>query len=159
MTNRDRILTILSRGTPDRVPWFGDLDYWYHAAIQKQTLKERYHGDGYFKLNRDLGVGFYLQGFFPFVQNSDVSFSEKTINGQRIKTMITPKGDLHEITQYLPTSYSSGYVKHFVETVDDLPAFKHYLFSLHFTPAYDEAIRRKKIMTTAEIKKILQYTK
>lgn len=146
MTNRDRILTILSRGTPDRVPWFGDLDYWYHAAIQKQTLKERYHGDGYFKLNRDLGVGFYLQGFFPFVQNSDVSFSEKTINGQRIKTMITPKGDLHEITQYLPTSYSSGYVKHFVETVDDLPAFKHYLFSLHFTPAYDEAIRRKKII-------------
>lgn len=146
MQNRDRILTILAGGTPDRVPWFGDLDYWYSAAVRKKTLEHKYAGDGYFQLNRDLGMGFYLQGFCPFHSQSDVSFHEKTINGQLVRTMVTPKGDLHEITQYLPTSFSSGYVKHFVETVEDLPAFRHYLETMRFTPAYEEANRRKAII-------------
>lgn len=60
--------------------------------------------------------------------------------------MHTPLGELTEIQQYLPTSYSGGYVKHFVENTADLPAFKSYLESLEFTPAYDEAIRRKSIV-------------
>jgi hypothetical protein len=147
MTNRERVLTLLNRMTPDRVPWFGDLDYWYSAANRKGTLAPQYQGDGYFQLNRDLGVGFYLQGFFPFTQhNPNISFSEKLIGEQKIRTMHTPWGDLTEIQQYLPTSFSWGYVKHFVETGADLPAFKSYLESLEFTPAYDEAIRRKSII-------------
>ena len=68
MTNRERILRLLHRELPDRVPWFGDLDYWYHAASLKGELPEKYLGDGYFQLARDLNVGFYLQGFFPFNQ-------------------------------------------------------------------------------------------
>lgn len=147
MTNRERILMLLNHKTPDRVPWFGDLDYWYDAATKKGELARQYLGDGYFQLNRDLGVGFYLQGYFPFTQHhTNISFSEKTGGEQVIKTMRTPRGDLSEIQQYLPTSFSWGYVKHFVETVEDLPAFKCYLESLTFSPAYDEAVRRKSII-------------
>ena len=157
MTNRERILMLLNRTVPDRVPWFGDLDYWYHAAIKKGELNDKYRSDGYFQLNKDLGVGFYLQGFFPFTQhNKNITFSDKSDNGQLIKTMHTPKGDLFEITQYLPTSFSTGYIKHFVETVDDLPKFKCYLESIHFSPAYDEAIRRKSIIGDNGI--VLCYT-
>ncbi len=146
MNHRDRILKVLNGETPDRVAWFGDLDYWYSAAIRQQILSDKYKGDGYFKLNPDLGLGFYLQGFFPFHSHSDVTFHEKTVNGQIVKTMVTPKGELHEVTQYLPTSFSSGYVKHFVETADDLPAFRHYIETMRFTPAYEEAVRRKAII-------------
>ena len=147
MTNRDRVLTLLSRMKPDRVPWFGDLDYWYSATKRRGQLPAKYLGDGYFQLNRDLGVGFYLQGFFPFTQhNQGISFSEKIIGEQQVRTMSTPKGDLTEIQQWLPTSFSWGYVKHFVNTVKDLPAFKCYLESLDFSPAYDEAVRRKSII-------------
>jgi uroporphyrinogen-III decarboxylase len=60
--------------------------------------------------------------------------------------MQTPKGDLSEVTQFLPMSYSTGYVKHFVETVEDLPKFKAYLESLDFSPAYAEIARRQKII-------------
>lgn len=66
MTNRERVLTLFNRMTPDRVPWFGDLDYWYSATSKKGQLASQYQKDGYFQLNRDLGVGSYLQGFFPF---------------------------------------------------------------------------------------------
>jgi hypothetical protein len=147
MTNRERILLLLKRSCPDRVPWFGDLDYWYHAAKTAGKLPEKYLGDGYFQLNRDLGVGFYLQGFFPFTQHTpDITFSEKRSGDQLIRTMRTPRGELTEVQQYLPTSFSWGYVKHYVEKPADLPAFKCYLESLQFTPAYAEAERRKGIV-------------
>ncbi len=138
---------LLRRIAPDRVPWFGDLDYWYSAAKSKGRLPAKYLGEGYFQLNRDLGVGFYLQGYFPFTQhNPGISFSEKTAGDQKIRIMSTPRGDLTEVQQYLPTSYSWGYVKHFVETVHDLPAFMCYLESVDFSSAYDEAARRQSII-------------
>lgn len=147
MSNRERILTLLKHERPDRVPWFGDLDYWYHAAVMRGDLDAIYRSDGYFQLNRDLGVGFYLQGFSPYAQNNPgITFSTRSVNGQSIRTMQTPKGDLVEITQFLPMSYSTGYVKHFVETVEDLPKFMAYLESLIFTPAYEAIERRQRII-------------
>jgi uroporphyrinogen-III decarboxylase len=157
MTNRERVLKLLNHTAPDRVPWFGDLDYWYSAAQTAGQLPPEYLGDGYFQLNRDLGVGFYLQGFFPFTQhNPDISFTE-TLDGERqIRTMHTPAGELTEIQQYLPTSSSWGYVKHFVETAADLPAFKCYLESLEFSPAYAEIERRRRIIGDNGV--VLVYT-
>ena len=147
MNSRERVLSLLSGSCPDRVPWFGDLDYWYSAAVKGNALEARYLADGYFQLNRDLGVGFYLQGFSPFkVHHKGVSFSETLNHGEMNRTMHTPKGDLHEKTQYLPTSFSSGYKKHFVENVEDLSKFRSYLESMTFTPAYEEAVRRKGII-------------
>jgi hypothetical protein len=143
MENRERILMLLNRKQPDRVPWFGDLDYWYSAARTAGKLPEKYEGDGYFQLNRELGVGFYLQGFFPFTQhNPGINFNESRVENTITRVMHTPVGDLTEIQEYLPTSFSTGYVQHFVNTPADLPAFQAYLESLSFTPAYDEAKRR-----------------
>jgi hypothetical protein len=147
MNNRERVMSILRGSVPDRVPWFGDLDYWYSAAIKKGELPQKYLADGYFSLNRDLGVGFYLQGFYPFHQhNGDITFTEQKHNGETVRTMHTPKGDLHEILQYLPTSYSTGFKKHYVENTEDLHKFISYLENISFTPANDEAVRRKSII-------------
>ena len=147
MNNRERILTILQGGLPDRVPWAGDMDYWYSAARMRGDLPGRYQGDGYFQLNRDLGMGFYLQGFGPYrTHHRAVSFSEQRSGDQIIRTMHTPCGDLTEIQQYLPTSFSTGYVKHYVETPADLPAFQSYLEDMEFSPAYEEAVRRQGII-------------
>ena len=143
MDNRERILKLLNREKPDRVPWFGDLDYWYASARTAGTLPEKYKGDGYFQLNRDLGVGFYLQGFFPFAQhNPGITFSENRIENTITRVIHTPHGDLTSISEYLPTSFSTGIVEHYVKSPSDLPAFQAYLASLSYTPAYDEAKRR-----------------
>ncbi len=143
MVNRERILMLLNGTQPDRVPWFGDLDYWYSATRTAGKLPDQYQGDGYFQLNRDLGVGFYLQGFFPFTQhNPGITFKETRVDNTITRVMNTPLGDLTEIQEYLPTSFSTGYVKHFVTAPADLAAFKCYIESLEFTPAYAEAERR-----------------
>ena len=143
MTNRERILAIIKGRKPDRVPWFADLDYWYGAAARAGTLDDKYKGDGYFRLLRDLGAGFYLQGYMPFrVESDGVRFETAQSGNKTVTTMKTPKGDLTEVTQWLPTSSSSGYVKHFVETSEDLEAFQYYIEHMHHAPDYTEAARR-----------------
>lgn len=147
MTNRERILTLLSGKKPDRVPWFGDLDYWYHSHAALGTLPAPYAGDGYFQLNRDCGVGFYLQGFMPVrTTYGDVPISVEHQGDHTIRTFHTPKGDLTEIQQYLPVSCSWGIVKHAVSDADDLPAFMHYIRQQTYEPEYEEINRRQAII-------------
>ena len=69
MTPRERILTILSGEQPDQVPWFGDLDYFANSLIKKGLKPENFiSSDDYIQWHRELGVGFYLQGYFPYKQ-------------------------------------------------------------------------------------------
>lgn len=157
MTNRERILTLLKRRQPDRVPWFGDLDYWYHSSKIKGVLPEKYLGDGYFNLNRELNIGFYLQGLGPYTAASaGVSFTDERVENRIIRTMSTPKGDLTQIQQFLPISSSWGYVKHYVETEEHLSAFRYFLQNLTYAPSYEELARRKHIVGDNGI--ILCYT-
>ena len=157
MNNRERILSLLKRTAPDRLPWAGDMDYWYHSTKTRGALPEQYWGDGYFQLNHDIGSGFYLQGFGPYrTHTPGITFSERREGDNLIRTMHTPAGDLTEIQQWLPTSFSWGYSKHYVHTAADLPAFKAYLESLEFTPAYEEAIRRRGIIGDNGV--VLVYT-
>jgi len=147
MNNRERILSLLNHNAPDRLPWAGDLDYWYSAEILRGDLPERYRGDGYFQLNHDLGSGFYLQGYSPYqMHHPGITFSEQQDGHRRTRTMHTPAGDLTEIQQYLPVSFSWGYLKHYAETPADLPAFLAFLESLEFTADYTEAERRRSIV-------------
>lgn len=147
MTNRQRVLTLLSGGTPDRLPWFSDNDYWYSAAVRKGELPGKYEGDGYFRFSEDNGCGFYLQGFEPFRLYSGDTVTETKVDGDRFTTTITtPAGTLTQVKQYLPASYSHGFVKHYLESADDFPAFEYYLDSLICEPQYEEITRRQAII-------------
>ncbi|MCK7482675.1 MAG: hypothetical protein M0C28_40295 [Candidatus Moduliflexus flocculans] len=65
MTERRRVLTLLSGGTPDRVPWFGDLDYWATSLIGRGERPADFKAsDAYIDWHRDLRCGYYLQGTF-----------------------------------------------------------------------------------------------
>lgn len=157
LNNRERVLKLLNHQKPDRVPWFGDLDYWYHAEKLKGSLPQKYHGDGYFELNRDLGVGFYLQGYAPYnIKFNKVKIDETRDGNKLIRIMKTPKGELTEIQQFLPISFSYGCVKHFVKTYDDLIAFRSFLEDISFEPNYGQAVYRKKVVGDNGI--ILCYT-
>ena len=44
MTNRERILTILDGGMPDRIPWIPRLQIWYDAHWRAGSLPAAYQG-------------------------------------------------------------------------------------------------------------------
>ena len=146
MTDRERVLTILSGGRPDRVPWFGDLDYWATALIGRGLKPAGFkESDAYIDWHRDLRVGFYLQGYFPFrtiVENCRVEeWREGPARRRRVET---PRGALTETWTWLPESYSEAPTEHLVKSAADLEAYAWLFENTCYEPDYALAERRRR---------------
>ena len=146
MTPRDRILTILKGEQPDQVPWFGDLDYWANSLITRGLKpKEFIKSDDYIQWHRELGVGFYLQGYFPYKQVYEKCEVREWNEGhKRYKEIITPLGSVRECWEYIPTSFSEGPVEHFMKSEEDIPVMNFIYESCRFEADYDFASQRRK---------------
>jgi uroporphyrinogen-III decarboxylase len=148
MTPRDRILAILKGEQPDQVPWCGDLDYWANSLI-KRGLKpgDFILSNDYIQWHRDLGVGFYLQGYFPYKQIlSNCKENEWYEGNKHYKEISTPAGAVRECWEYIPTSYSDGPVEHFIKSAADIPVMKFIYKNARFEPDYDIAnLRRRQV--------------
>ncbi|MBN1352963.1 hypothetical protein JXJ21_26470 [candidate division KSB1 bacterium] len=144
MTPRERILTLLNGNQPDQVPWFGDLDYWATALISQNKMPENFRlSDAYLDWHRNLGVGFYLQGYFPFSTHYEsVDVKEWHEGNNRLRQITTPVGTLKECWQWLLTSYSTAPIEHLVKTAADLPAFRYLCEHSYYEPDYALAERR-----------------
>jgi uroporphyrinogen-III decarboxylase len=146
MTPRERILKILNHEQPDKVPWFGDLDYWATSLVKRGIKPEGFiSSSGYIDWHRDLGVGFYLQGYFPFktiYTNCDVR--DWNEGNRRFREIGTPVGEVRECWEYIPASFTEGPVEHFLKSEDDLPAMKFIYENIRFEPDYDFAHERLK---------------
>ncbi|HBB92793.1 MAG TPA: hypothetical protein DC042_14035 [Bacteroidales bacterium] len=146
MTPRERILAILNGTKSDQVPWFGDLDYWANSLIKRGLKSDDFiSSDQYIQWHRDLGVGFYLQGYFPFKTIYDNCTVNSWTDGNRRYTEIqTPAGSVRECWEYIPASFTEGPVEHFLKSEEDLPAMMHIYENMRFEPDYDFADKRRK---------------
>ena len=148
MTERERVLSILQRKQPDQLPWCADLAYWTYGLEVDETYPEEYrntwYDNGLQKLHRDLGIGFYLQGFEPFT-GTRTGFEETTEqNGNRMVQRIhcPSGGELTQISEFSRKSYSWGVTKHMVETAEDLKLYCDMLENTVYTPNYEYAEKR-----------------
>ncbi len=142
MNDRERILAILSGRRPDRVPWFGDLAYWAAALRAQGKLPEKEPGAaGYIEWHRRLGVGYYLQGYFPFrtTYDSGVRVREERAGHVTRRVLETPVGRLEEEHTYLPESYTSAPTRHLVRSPEDLRVLRYVLEHTVYQPDYEEA--------------------
>ena len=146
MTNRDRLFTILEGKQPDQVPWFGDLDYWANSLIKRSLKPEDFIlSDDYIQWHRDLGVGFYLQGYFPYKQIFTGCEINEWYEGHRhYKEIITPVGSVRECWEFIPTSFSDAPVEHFMKSEAEIPIMKYIYENTRFEPDYEQAWLRKK---------------
>jgi len=167
---RDRVLSILNKRKPYRLPWFGDLAYWYYAMSRKGNLKKNYRGlKGTLNLHKDLNCGFYLQGYFPFkpiYRNCEVyevqrntsvpddfastyrctKILEKENNDDIIREVETPIGTIKEKWPYSKESYSLAPTEHFIKTVQDLKVFQYWVKNTSYKPNYKQAYMVKDVV-------------
>jgi len=144
MTPRERILRVLQGGQPDQVPWFGDLDYWASGLIGQGRKPGTFKASAeYIQWHRSLGVGYYLQGYFPF--RAVLDFEERLWRegNRRYRECVTPKGNLRECWEYLPESYAEAPIEHLVKSEEDLPALRYVYSHTLWEPDYDFAHRRR----------------
>jgi len=144
MTSRERIISILKGEQPDRVPWYGDLDYWANSLIKRGLKPEGFiASDDYISWHRELGVGFYLQGYFPYKQiYENCQVNEWDGGGRHYKEIVTPVGSVRECWEYNPNSFSEGPVEHFMKSETDIPVMKFIYENTRFEADYDFANQR-----------------
>jgi hypothetical protein len=144
MTERERVLTLLRGGRPDRVPWFGDLDYWATALIGRGQKPAGFkESDAYIDWHRDLGVGFYLQGYFPFRTSIEgCRVTEWREGPARRRRVETPRGPLTETWTWLAESFAEAPTERLVKSAADLPAYRSLFEHTRYEPDYAFAVRR-----------------
>jgi len=144
MTIRDNVLTLLNGKQPDKVPWLGDLDYWATALVGRGQKPAGFQKSAaYIDWHRELGVGFYLQGYFPFktiIENCNVREWKEGL--RRYREIVTPKGVLRECWQWMTEDFTEGPVEHLVKSVADLPAYQYIHANTRYEPDYDFARQR-----------------
>ncbi|MBI3910061.1 MAG: hypothetical protein HY320_03905, partial [Armatimonadetes bacterium] len=57
MTNRQRVLAIMDRKSPDWVPWIPRLEIWYTARVKTGTMPPEYQGYSLRQLEQAMGIG------------------------------------------------------------------------------------------------------
>ncbi len=144
MSERRRVLTLLGGGRPDRVPWFGDLDYWATALIGRGEKPADFKaGRAYIDWHRSLRVGYYLQGDFPFrAVAEDCRVDEWREGPARRRRVVTPRGALTETWTWLPVSFAEAPTEHLVKGVDDLAAYRWLYEHTRYEP--DDAFARRR---------------
>ncbi len=127
MTPRDRALAVLHGRRPDCVPWYGDLDYLATAQIGRGERPSDFkQSAAYLDWHRELRLGFYLQGYFPFrtiIENCRVE--EWREDHARIRRIVPPHGTLQERWTWLPDSFTEGPVEHLLKGAADLRAYQY----------------------------------
>ena len=130
---------------PDQVPWFGDLDYWATALMARGLRKEGFkESPEYIDWHRQLGVGFYLQGHFPFktiIENCDVK--EWKEDQRRYRSVETPHGKIQECWTWLDSSFTEAPTEHLIKTEKDLPAYRFMMENTRYEADYSYAEDRK----------------
>ncbi len=146
MTPRERILSILTGEQPDQVPWFGDLDYWANSLIKRGLKPKNFIlSDDYIKWHRDLGVGFYLQGYFPYKQIiTNCNITDWWEGNRHYKEIETPVGSVRECWEYVPNSFCDAPVEHYMKSEAEIPVMKFIYENTSFEPDYDQAYLRAK---------------
>jgi len=143
MMPRKRIQKILKHEPPDQVPWFGDLDYWATALITKGEKPADFkQSQQYLNWLRELGVGFYLQGYFPVRAICDFEDKIWLEGNRRYRALITPKGRLRDCWEYMPASYTEAPIEHLVKSEHDLAALRYVYEHIHWEPDYEFAFQR-----------------
>ncbi|GHU63251.1 hypothetical protein AGMMS49983_06300 [Clostridia bacterium] len=156
MNKRQDILNVFLGKDPEYVPWFGDLAYWIDYLLDEGIMPEKYTeseygtpvhnvsqgvaspftGNGLHQLHHDLGVGFYLQAYFPFSVTYDLEVVTTEENNRRITTYKTPYGDLQEIWEYVYDTHSWGPRSQLVKNWKDLKAVRYLYENSHYAPDY-----------------------
>jgi hypothetical protein len=141
MTERERLIRVLKRETPDRVPWFADLGHWFRAESGEQwnLFKVSNCTKEIADLHREVKAGWYMEvGSLHEEYYDDGVIREKQLIGDRaIERFLTPVGEIFMERKWNPVSYSWDITKLMVENIHDLEILLYAVERKKFLPRYE----------------------
>lgn len=143
MTNRERLLAILEKRSPDRVPWVPRLLIWHRAQVRRGTLPERFCGMSLREVEQALGMGTPAREgrVFSSTQSGDVEIRSQREGASVITTYRTPAGTVwtrHQHSEELDQiGIGSLEVEHMIKGPEDFAAVEYLVTHTSYTPTYD----------------------
>ena len=143
MTNRERLLTIMDGGMPDRVPWIPRLLLWYNAHRAQGTLPERFGDASLEEVEAALGMGNPARSGRVFTQSQggDVEVEAREEGASTITTYRTPAGSVsrrHQISEALRyAGIGALEVEHMIKGPDDFPVVEYLVTHTEYAASYE----------------------
>jgi len=124
MNEHDRVIAVMRRQRPDRMPWVARLELWYNARLATDTMPQRFRGMSLWDIDRALGIG--IRTLADVVRLEPDGFETiVTRRGDEIITeYVTPIGTARTVQVYNELMRTSGVtspylVEHMIEEVKD----------------------------------------
>jgi uroporphyrinogen-III decarboxylase len=152
MTSKDRLLTVLTRGIPDRIPWSPLIEGFFLSGLKKQR--------SLLDALREIGADFMIRKVPVFSssifksyevsqetrvdipvkkeRNNNIDIIEEKDPGRIARTYITKYGKLHEEWIIKETSPAIPFpTEYLIKTADDIKIYRHLLEQEEISAYYD----------------------
>jgi len=143
MTNRERILAVLDKKCPDRVPWIARLDLWYHARLAEGNLPTRFRGMNLVEIGRALRTGNPARDGKVFkVRYEGMEVQNERAPGVARQRFLTPYGEVtfgRILSDKVSGTTDQGLpLEHPIHSVDDYKVLEYIAEHTYYDPCYDE---------------------
>jgi len=143
MTNRERILALLDRKSPDRIPWIARLQLWYNARRSEGNMPARFRGMTINEVARVLRTGNPARDGKIFkTRYEGVEVREEREPGVIRTRYITPHGEVtfgHILTGELEGRTDQGLpLVHPIRKVEDYRVWEYVAEHTYYDPCYEE---------------------
>lgn len=142
MNNRERLLAILDRRPPDRIPWIPRLLLWYNARILTDTMPAQWKSLSLRQIERRLHLGTPARNGKIFdLHYDEVEIVRREEGGKRITEYHTPVGMVREVMHFsrdLDAQGLPGRVEEFpLKGPEDYRVWEWIVEHTYWVPAYD----------------------
>ncbi len=143
MTNRERILAVLDKKSPDRIPWIARLDLWYHARLAEDNLPARFRGLSLTEVGRVLRTGNPARDGKVFrVRYEGLEVRHERAPGVVRQRFITPYGEVSVgqiLTEKVSVTTDQGLpLEHPLRCVEDYKVLEYIAEHTYYDPCYDD---------------------
>jgi uroporphyrinogen-III decarboxylase len=146
MTTRERILAVLDRKSPDRVPWIARLDLWYHARRAEGNLPERFRGMNAVEIGRTLRTGNPARDGKIFLERyTDMEVRTESAPGVARQRFVTPCGEVafgRILSDDVAGTTEQGLpLEHPLQKVEDYRILEYIAEHTFYVPCYEAYLK------------------
>jgi hypothetical protein len=143
MTNRERILAVLDKKSPDRVPWIARLDLWYHARLAEGNLPTRFRGMNLVEVGRALRTGNPARDGKIFnVRYEGLEVRQERAPGVARQRFITPHGEVtfgRILSETVSGTTDQGLpLEHPIHSVENYKVLEYIAEHTYYDPCYND---------------------
>lgn len=140
MSNRERLLTIMDGGQPDRIPWIPRLLIWHTAHQRQGSLPARFADLSLRQIERALDMGTPARDgrIFAVQERGDVEIETRTEGQSELTTYNTPVGTVstrhQHSTELDRLGIQSLEVEHMIKGPADFAVVEYMVQNVHYEP-------------------------